>query len=187
MSYYTLFLIALSLSLDTFAVSISAGLCRKDIRFFPALRIALALALFQGLMPYLGWLGGNRFATIIGDYDHWVSIFLFSIIGIKMIIESFKTPEDRTFDPHQIPVVLGIAIATSIDALVVGVSMAFMDVNIYASAIIVGAVTFLAAMIGMLLGKKANGRFGRRIEVVGGLILLFIGIRILYTHLTQTP
>lgn len=183
MSFYTLFLIALSLSFDTFAVSVGAGLCKKDIRFLPAVRIAIVLAVFQGGMPFIGWWGGSQLAYLINDYDHWVSLVLFSFIGIKMIIEAFKDPEEKSFNPQQATVVLGIAIATSIDALVVGVSMAFFDVNIYAALVVIGAVTFLAAMIGMLLGKKVNGRFGRKVEVLGGIILIGIGIKIVYSHL----
>lgn len=184
MSIYTLFLIAISLSFDTFAVSVSAGLCKKDIRFLPAVRIALILALFQGLMPVIGWVGGYQFARVIGDYDHWISLVLFTAIGIKMIIEAVKNPEEKTFNPHQTTVILGIALATSIDALVVGVSMAFFEVTILVAAIIIGVVTFFAAMIGMLLGKKVNGRFGRKVEILGGIILIGIGIQIFYYHLS---
>ncbi|MDD3194866.1 MAG: manganese efflux pump MntP family protein [Paludibacter sp.] len=183
MSFYALFLIALSLSFDTFAVSVGAGLCKKDIRFFPAARIAFVLAVFQGGMPFIGWWGGSQLAYLIGDYDHWVSLFLFSIIGVKMISEAFKDPEEKSFNPQQTTVVLGIAIATSIDALVVGVSMAFFDVNIYQAVLVIGAVTFVASMAGMLLGKKVNGRFGRKVEVFGGIILIAIGIKIACSHL----
>jgi putative Mn2+ efflux pump MntP len=184
MSIYALFLIAISLSFDTFAVSVSAGLCKKDIRFLPAVRISLILALFQGMMPVIGWVGGYQFARIVGDYDHWVSLILFVAIGIKMIVEAFKDPEEKTFNPHQLTVIMGIALATSIDALVVGLSMAFFKVNIILAAVIIGAVTFFAAMIGMLLGKNVNGRFGRNVEVLGGVILIGIGIQILYNHLS---
>lgn len=183
MSIYALFLIAISLSFDTFAVSVSAGLCKRDIRFLPAVRIAIILALFQGVMPVIGWVGGSQFARIIGEYDHWVSFLLFMAIGIKMIIEAFKNPEEKTFNPHQTTVILGIAVATSIDALVVGLSMAFFKVNIWLAAVIIGTVTFFAAMIGMLLGKNVNGKFGRKVEVLGGVILIGIGIQILYNHL----
>ena len=185
MSLYALFLIAISLSFDTFAVSVSAGLCKKDIRFLPAVRIAVVLALFQGLMPVIGWLGGYQFARIIGDYDHWISLVLFTAIGIKMIIEALKDPEEKSFNLHQSTVILGIALATSIDALVVGISMAFFSVNIMVAAVIIGVVTFFAAMIGMLLGKKANGRFGRKVEILGGVILIGIGIQLLFSHLTS--
>ena len=185
MSLYALFLIAISLSFDTFAVSVSAGLCKKDIRFLPAVRIAVVLALFQGLMPVIGWLGGYQFARIIGDYDHWISLVLFTAIGIKMIIEALKDPEEKSFNLHQSTVILGIALATSIDALVVGISMAFFSVNIMVAAVIIGVVTFFAAMIGMLLGKKVNGRFGRKVEILGGVILIGIGIQLLFNHLSN--
>ncbi|MCE1155922.1 MAG: manganese efflux pump MntP family protein [Bacteroidales bacterium] len=183
MNLYSLFLIALSLSFDTFAVSVSAGLCKKDIRFFPATRIALTLAVFQGAMPVAGWIGGSQFARIIGDYDHWISLTLFSLIGLKMIVEAFKNPDEKSFNPLQRTVILGIALATSIDALVVGVSMAFFTVDILLAATIIGIVTFFAAMIGMLLGKHVNGRFGRKVEILGGIILIGIGIQILFQHL----
>jgi putative Mn2+ efflux pump MntP len=184
MNLYSLFLIAISLSFDTFAVSVSAGLCKRDIRFLPAVRIAITLAVFQGAMPVIGWIGGIQFARIIGDYDHWISLTLFSIIGLKMIIEAFKHPDEKSFNPLQRTVILGIALATSIDALVVGVSMAFFTVDIVLAAVIIGIVTFFAAMIGMLLGKNVNGRFGRKVEILGGIILIGIGLQILVEHLS---
>ena len=179
MSYYTLLLIAISLSFDTFAVSVSTGLCRKDIQFLPAVRIAIVLAVFQGGMPLLGWIGGSHMARWIGEYDHWVSVILLSAIGIKMILEAFKAPEDKKFDPHRWIILVGIAIATSIDALVVGVSLAFLGVDSWVAATIIGVVTFFAAMTGMLLGKKANNHFGKKIEVAGGIILIGIGIKMM--------
>lgn len=183
MNYYTLILIGLSLSLDTFAVSVSAGLCNKNIRFLPAVRLAAILAIFQGTMPLIGWMGGSQFLKNIEGYDHWIAFVLFSAIGIKMVIEAFNSSDSRKINPFNFKIVIGIAIATSIDALVVGLSMAFISVNILLAIVIIGIITFFAAMIGMLLGKNVTGRFGRKVEALGGIILIGIGVKVLAEHL----
>lgn len=183
MQIIELFLIAIGLSFDTFAVSISTGLTISHIQFWQGCRIAIVLAFFQSLMPFLGWFGGTQIERYIKDYDHWIAFGLLSAIGLKMIIDSFKEAEDKRFNPFLISVLLGMAIATSIDALVVGVSLAFMDINIYLAILIIGSVTFLTSMVGMLLGKNLNSKFGSKVEIIGGLILIGIGLKILITDL----
>lgn len=180
----TLFLIALGLTGDTLAVSISSGLTLNQIKFVQALRIAFVLALFQAFMPVVGWYLGLQIKDLIQDFDHWVAFISLSIIGGKMILESFKSEENKnSFNPLKLLVLIGIAIATSIDALVVGISFALISVNMLAAVIIFGFTTFFVAMTGVLIGKKTGKKFGKKAEIIGGIILIVIGLKILIQHL----
>ena len=182
-----LVLLGTGLSFDTFAVSVSAGLRNSEIRFREAVYIAFVLAFFQSAMPFLGWLGGSQVQKYIRSADHWVAFGLLFILGARMIIESFRTgKKEQSPRPMMFSTLIMIAIATSIDALVVGITLAFADYNIYLAIAIIGAVTFLVSMIGMLLGKNVNEKFGRKAEIAGGLILIGIGIKILIEHLLST-
>ena len=133
-------------------------------------------------MPVLGWLGGVSIKTYIESFDHWIAFGLLGIIGVKMIIESFKNEEEKQFNPLNPKVMITMAIATSIDALAVGISLAIVEVNMLFAFLIIGFVTFLVAMLGMLFGKKIGGKLGRRMEILGGVILIAIGIRIIAEH-----
>ncbi len=184
MGFITLFLIAIGLNFDSFAVSITTGLLANNIRFWQATKVAATLALFQALMPVLGWFIGSQLKNFIMNYDHWLAFGLLSIVGIRMIVESLKKPEMReSFDPFKPTMLIGMAIATSIDALVVGVTFAFINVNILLSVGVIGLTTYLVAMLGMLFGKKAGQWFGKKMEIVGGIILILIGVKILIEHL----
>ena len=184
MDFITLLLIAIGLSFDTFAVSVSTGLAISHIRFWQGVRVAVTLALFQSLMPFFGWFVGRQVASMILEYDHWIAFGLLAALGIKMIIESFKKEEQKAvFNPLRFTFLIGMAIATSIDALVVGVSFAFLEMNIYWSVFVIGAVTFIVSMIGILFGKQAGGWFGKKMEIIGGLILIGIGVKILLEHI----
>ena len=184
MEFITLLLIAIGLSFDTFAVSVSTGLAVCHIRFWQAVRVAIILAVFQGLMPCIGWLLGKQIATFISNYDHWLAFILLAILGAKMIWESFESDDDseKECNPLKTSLVVTMAIATSIDALVVGVSFAFLQMNIIWSAIVIGAITFIVAMLGMLFGKKVGNRLGKKMEIIGGLMLIAIGLKILLEH-----
>lgn len=184
MAFLTLLLLAVGLSFDTFAVSVSTGLSVCHIRFWQAVRVALILGVFQGLMPYIGWLGGKQVAHYIADYDHWLAFTLLTILGVKMIWESFQRDDNtsKECNPLKLSLVVGMAIATSIDALVVGVSFAFLQMNIFWAAFIIGAVTFLVAMLGMLFGKKVGGKLGKKMGIIGGVMLIAIGLKILLEH-----
>ncbi|MBE0636957.1 MAG: manganese efflux pump [Bacteroidales bacterium] len=183
MLYFEMLLIAVGLSVDTFAVSISTGLTIERIKFRQGIRIAQVLAFFQALLPFLGWLAGMQVTRYISFYDHWIAFGLLASLGTKMMVESFKQGEEKKYNPLVFSFLLAMAIATSIDALVVGVSLAFIETNIYMAIMIIGFVTFLASMIGMLVGKNVNGKFGRKVEFIGGLILFGIGLKILIDHL----
>lgn len=183
MEIFTIFLIAIGLNFDSLAISITNGLVVKDIQFSQATKIAFVFAFFQGLMPFIGWFIGSQIKDLIKDYDHWVAFTLLFLIGAKMVYESLKKEENKKrLNPLKLIVMVSMAIATSIDALVVGVSFAFIDVNIILSIVIIGVLTFLVSMLGMLLGKKIGIIFGKKMEIVGGLILIGMGIKILIEH-----
>jgi len=184
MNILTILLIALGLSFDTFAVSVSTGITITDIRFWQGVKIAVILGLFQGIMPLIGWIAGLQVVHFIEDYDHWVAFILLAFLGIKMAYESIKSDEGTSgFNPLKFTVLIGMAIATSIDALVVGFSFALVDMNIYWVIIAIGMVTFIVAMVGMLFGKKIGARLGKKMEIIGGIILFGIGIKILLSHI----
>lgn len=184
MELFTIFLIAVSLSFDTFAVSISSGLALPKINLRNAVRIAGILAFFQALMPVAGWLAGKGFSELIKDYDHWIAFILLVILGGKMIYESLVNgTEERNFNPLDLKVCILMAIATSIDALVVGVSFAFLEFRIVVSTLMIGLVTFVVSLLGIFFGRKVGARLGKRMEIVGGLMLVLIGLKILLEHL----
>jgi manganese efflux pump family protein len=184
MDFLTLLLIAIGLNFDSFAVSITTGMVASHIRFWQATRIALIFALFQAFMPVAGWFVGSQVRDLVMAYDHWLAFGLLALIGVKMIIEALKKEDGKkTTDPFKTSVVIGMAVATSIDALIIGVSFAFINVNIIAAAGLIGFLTYLVAMLGMLFGKNAGRWFGRKMEIIGGIILIGIGIKILFEHL----
>ncbi len=187
MELLTVFFLAIGLSFDSFAVSVCSGLNLPHIRFFQAAKIAIFLALFQAAMPLIGWFIGNSMKSLIEPVDHWIAFGLLSLIGGKMIIEGFTDSETREIkNPLNIKVILMLSLATSIDALAVGFSFAtFWDKIVLAIAII-GSVTFIASMLGILLGKKIGPKFTHYSEIAGGLILIFIGAKILIDHLLHS-
>lgn len=191
MEIITLILLALGLSFDSFAVSVSSGLMLPAIRFYKACIIAFSLAFFQAVMPLLGWFAGVTIRDYLVNFDHWIAFGLLSALGIKMIYESLKPEEQRNgFNPLDPVVLLTMSLATSIDALIVGVSFAFIESSetpfwlaILLPVIIIGGITFLMSMLGILFGKKAGSKLGKRMEMLGGSILIGIGFKILLEHL----
>lgn len=184
MDWFYIFTIAFVLSIDSFAVSITTGGADIKIRFWQATRIAIIFAIFQGLFPVLGWFAGKELEQLISQFDHWISFSLLTLLGLKMILDAFKT-SDNEIKYHRLNTkyLIGLAIATSIDALIIGVSFAFMKINIIYSAIIIGAVTFIASMLGILFGKKLGFFFGKKMDLIGGIILIALGIKILFSHI----
>ncbi|MDM8160043.1 manganese efflux pump MntP family protein [Labilibaculum sp. K2S] len=184
MELISIFFLALGLSVDSFAASVCSGLAIKKIHFFQAVKIAFFLAVFQGGMPIIGWYTGWEFKDSIKDFDHWVAFILLAGMGSKMIYESITAKDkDCSFNPLKLIVLLGISLATSIDALVVGLSFAFINISIWLPAIVISIITFVVSMLGMLLGKKIGIKLSRKFEIVGGIVLILIGIRILIEHL----
>lgn len=178
-------LIAVGLAMDAFAVSIASGIGMKNLGVRHALLIALFFGGFQALMPVLGWAGGRTVAESIAAFDHWLAFGLLSAIGIKMIYEAFRFDEaERGPKRLSLRFLLVLSVATSIDALAVGLSFAFLDVGIATPAIIIGIVTFIMSFAGVYLGKRVGHLFEGKIEIIGGLILIGIGTKILIEHLS---
>jgi putative Mn2+ efflux pump MntP len=186
MDAVTLLLTAFALSLDCFAVALAAGIPggRGGIR--DAARIALAFGAFQAGMPVLGWLAGRSVIASISAYDHWIAFSLLAIVGTRMILEGFSGEREGPVSLDSATLVI-LAVATSIDALAVGVSLAFLDTGILLPALLIGIFTFAVSFAGALLGGAAAERWGKAMEVLGGLVLIGIGIRILIEHLGMVP
>ena len=183
MSLWELFVIAVGLSMDAFAVAICKGLSVGRVRGSHAVTAGIYFGGFQMLMPLLGYLLGVRFQEIIAGVDHWIAFLLLGLIGANMIRESRGGEEhvDSSFRPRSM---LPLAVATSIDALAVGVSLTCMEVDILAAAGVIGAVAFCLSVLGGLLGRRLGCLFQRRAELAGGIVLILIGVRILIEHLT---
>jgi putative Mn2+ efflux pump MntP len=182
MDLISLLLVAVSLAMDCFAVALVAGGTQGPGRIQNALRIALAFGVFQAGMLILGWSAGTLVLGIIARFDHWVAFGLLAIIGLNMVRES-REGDDRDSPPDLgTAALLLLSVATSIDALAVGISLAVLSPSILAPAAIVGAVTFGISLAGVLLGGRIREEFGKVMEMAGGLVLIGIGIRILLEH-----
>jgi putative Mn2+ efflux pump MntP len=184
MDFISILAIALGLSFDTFAVSLSYGVIRSKILFRQAVRVAIVLAIFQGGLTIAGYFLGSLISNSLKATDHWIALGLLSFLGIKMIIEGLnKTTDEGTKDFSRSIILLTIALGTSIDAFAVGISFALLEVKIWESGILIGAVTFLASMTAIRIGKSAGERLGNKVEILGGLILIAIGLKIFLEHL----
>jgi len=184
MDFLTIVLVALGLSFDTFAVSLSFGVVQNKIIFWQAFRVAVVLAVFQAGLLVTGFFLGSFVSDFIKAADHWVALALLSFLGIRMMIEGIKRKEeDEARDYTKIKELLTVAVGTSIDAFAVGISFALLDLKIWLSGVIIGAVTFLASMTAIRIGKSAGAKLGQRVEIVGGLILIAIGIKIFLEHM----
>jgi putative Mn2+ efflux pump MntP len=184
MDYFTLFAIALGLSFDTFAVSLTYGVIRSRIIFRHAVRIAIVLAFFQGGLTITGYFLGAIVSTALKAVDHWIALVLLAFLGIKMIADGLKkTSEVKKKDYNSTVVLFTIALGTSVDAFAVGISFALLDVNIWEAGTLIAIVTFVASMTAIRIGKSAGERVGNRVEIIGGLILVAIGLKIFMEHM----
>ncbi|MGL4851511.1 MAG: manganese efflux pump MntP family protein [Phocaeicola sp.] len=187
MTNLEIWLLAIGLAMDCFTVSITSGIHVKRIEWSIFLKMAFFFGLFQAGMPILGWFGANYFSHLIEAYDHWVSFGLLAFLGVKMIRESFKEEEEKDFNPALLKVILTLSIATSIDALAVGVSFAFMEMETIKSILwpitAIGIASFVFSLLGSLMGVFFGKRFNLHMELWGGLILIGIGIKILFEHI----
>lgn len=176
--------IAVGLSMDAFAVSISCGLTMEKPSARHALLIALFFGGFQALMPIIGYIAGMSVRDLIGGFDHWIAFGLLAFVGSKMIHESISSRgDDKRMDPTSMLTLFILAVATSIDALAVGLSLSLLQTGILRSALIIGAVTFTISLFGVLVGKQTGSIFGNKVEILGGAILIAIGLRILFVHI----
>lgn len=184
MTFLELFLIGIGLSMDAFAVAVCKGLSMRRIDKKAALSIALAFGGFQALMPLAGYLLGSRFAGQIERYDHWIAFVLLALIGGNMIKESREeSEEEKPFEGIRFKELMLLAVATSIDALAVGVTFAFLGVEIVPAITIIGCTTFVLSLAGVYVGNVFGARYKSRAELSGGIILILIGTKILLEHL----
>ena len=183
MSIFTLLWLAVGLSMDAFAVSISSGILLCRSRLGQTLKIAGAFGLFQGLMPLVGYTIARLFAVQIQAFDHWIAFVLLAFIGFNMIREARSDEENESNDRFDFKTMLPLAVATSIDALAVGVTFAFLRVNIVPAVSFIGCITFLLSAIGLKAGNIIGAKNRSRAEFAGGLVLILMGIKILLEHL----
>jgi putative Mn2+ efflux pump MntP len=180
----SILIIAVGLSMDCFAVALGTGFSMGKIRKIQVLRMSLSFGIFQAIMPVIGWLVGRTVMDYVAPYDHWVAFGLLAIVGGHMIWEFFEKKEkDKTVDVTWGVRLLVLSVATSIDSLAVGLSFAFLEVNIGMAVAIIGAVAFIVTAVGVIIGRKVGQLIGRWAELAGGLILIGIGLRILLSHL----
>lgn len=182
MGFLEIFLIGIGLAMDAFAVSICKGLSLKDLKPKNLLTCGLYFGGFQALMPFLGYILGIQFKDSIEAIDHWIAFVLLALIGINMIKEAFEDEESCNSD-FSFKAMIPLAIATSIDALAVGVTFAFLSVNILYAIIIIGITTFIIACLGVKIGHIFGMKYKSKAEIVGGCILILMGIKILLEHL----
>ena len=189
MTVLSITLIGLSLSLDTFAISVGAGISIKDLKTFHAVRASFFFGAFQFLMPVAGWYLGSAFADYIQSFDHWVAFGLLALVGGKMILETLRAAgkEHRaapSADIRRLSCLLTLSVATSIDALAVGLSFSILSRSIWLPATAIGGITFVVSLIGFEFGRRIGVLLEKWAGIAGGLILIGIGVKILIEHLT---
>ncbi|MEG0070636.1 MAG: manganese efflux pump MntP family protein [Raoultibacter sp.] len=188
MGFIEIFLIGVGLSMDAFAVSVCKGLGMKKLNRKQALVIAVFFGVFQGVMPLIGWALGKQFEFYITSIDHWVAFGLLVLIGGKMLWDSFRPEDDcgcgvANDTPLDYKELVMLAIATSIDALAIGITLAFLQVDIIGSAAVIGVTTFALSLVGVVVGNRFGARYEKPATIIGGIVLIAIGAKILLEHL----
>ena len=181
MSALDILLISIGMAMDSFAVSVCKGLSIKKAGIPEGVKCGIYFGGFQALMPVIGYYLGRLFAELIVKIDHWIAFGLLLFIGLSMIKESRET--EKVDDKMDVRTMLILAVATSIDALSIGVTLAFVDVNIWVVVSSIGIVTFLFSLVGVLIGRRVGSMLGNRAKVIGGVILIYLGTKILLEHL----
>ena len=183
MELFEIILIGIGLAMDAFAVSICKGLSMQKINLKNSIIIALYFGLFQAIMPALGFFLGSAFSTFVVQVDHWIAFILLAIIGGNMIKESKDDELEKKNDKVDFKTMSILALATSIDAFAIGVTFAFFEVNLIISITIIGLITFILSFLGVIIGNRFGDKFQNKAELVGGIILIIIGLKILLEHL----
>jgi len=186
MSFISILAIAIALAMDAFAVALASGVVLRKVSNRQYFRLAFHFGLFQFLMPIIGWLAGSLMALWLEAVDHWVAFGLLALIGGKMIWEASKKDQSKRIvtDPTKGLTLVALSVATSIDAFAVGLSLAILDVTIWYPCVIIGLVAAAMTLIGLRIGSRLGARFGRGMEIIGGIVLIGIGARILIEHLS---
>jgi manganese efflux pump family protein len=184
MEFFATLFIAIGLAMDAFAVSLGIGTTPQSRDNRARFRLAFHFGFFQAMMTFLGWLAGTTVASLISSVDHWIAFGLLAYVGVNLLRSGFN-PEMESYksDPSRGSTLTVLCIATSLDAMAVGLSMALLGTDIIVPALIIGIVAFILSGFGLLVGNQLGNKFGKRMEIVGGLILVSIGLRVLYTHL----
>lgn len=183
MGVLEILLLGVGLAMDAFAVSICKGLSMKKMNWKNAVIIALYFGVFQALMPLIGYFLGVTFESLVTTFDHWIAFILLSLIGGKMIKESFDSEDDKKNDKVDFKTMVVLAVATSIDALAVGITFAFFDVNLMLAISSIGIITFIISILGVKIGNRFGDKYQSKAELMGGVILVLLGIKILLEHL----
>lgn len=183
MSILEVIFIGIGLAMDAFGVSICKGLSMKKINWKKALIIALYFGFFQAIMPVLGYFLGINFENLVTSIDHWIAFILLAVIGIDMIKSSFDDEVEKRNDKVDFKTMIVLAIATSIDALAVGITFAFLDVNLIHAVCFIGIITFILSELGVRIGNKFGDKFQNKAEMLGGSVLILMGLKILLEHL----
>ena len=183
MGLLSIIVIAIGLAMDAFAVSVCKGLSMKRMSWRKGLIIGGYFGFFQALMPVVGYFLGVGFQDKVEGIDHWIAFILLSVIGINMIKDVFSKEEDCKNDSVDFKEMIVLAIATSIDALAVGITMAFLEVNIISAVLLIGIITFVISVIGVKIGNIFGDKYEKKAELAGGIILILMGIKILLEHL----
>ena len=176
-------IISIGLAMDAFAVSVCKGLSMKKMNWKNAIIIALYFGFFQAVMPFIGYRLGTTFSNFVKNIDHWIAFILLSIIGINMIKESTDNELEKRNDKVDFRTMILLAIATSIDALTVGITFAFFKIDLLMAILFIGDITFILAFLGVFIGNKFGDKFQNKAELFGGIILIIIGLKILLEHL----
>lgn len=183
MSITEIILIGIGLAMDAFAVSVCKGLSMRKLNLKKGLIISTYFGLFQGLMPTIGYILGTSFEKIIIKIDHWIVFALLLLLGINMLKEALSQNSESNNDKVDFKTMIVLALATSIDALAIGITFAFLRVKIISSALIITTITFVLSFIGVTIGNKFGNKYEKKAQVIGGLILILMGIKILLEHL----
>jgi len=180
MDWLSLLAIAVALAMDAFAVALAAGSIIRPLSFRPCFRLAFHFGLFQALMPIVGWLAGLTIQSFVNSWSHWIALVLLSYIGGRMIYQALYGDEEerKAMDPSRGMTMVALSVATSIDALAVGISLAMLNVVVWFPALVIGLVAAFFTILGLVFGSRIGAIWGRRVEVFGGLVLIGIGLKI---------
>lgn len=171
-------LLAVGLAMDAFAVCLVAGSTGRTVGLRPAFRLSFHFALFQFMMPVLGWLAGSAIEKYIQSYDHWIAFGLLALVGVRMIDSAFRPREDAFGDPSRGWMLVALSVAVSIDALAVGLTLALLRTSVWYPALLIGVVTALLSLLGLRLGTDVGAAVGKRVQILGGILLIGIGVQI---------
>ncbi len=183
MPFYEILLIAISMAMDAFAVCLVAGSLGQANGPRPIFRLSFHFGLFQFIMPVLGWLAGRTVEPLIRNYDHWLAFGLLAFVGVRMIYGALRGGESSVQDPSRGLTLVVLSVAVSIDALAVGLSLGVLGLVVWYPALVIGLVTWFLSLVGLRIGRDYGSRLGKPVEVIGGVVLIGIGLRILLAHL----